>query len=661
MKVPRIQIPAGLGGLPLVSITLAVVWLVTGLGIGLGFHADLADADAKLRAVARQVIHQPELRVPGRLLPVAQSLMPGFESNEMFAFLRREGGDDGGAQERFDERAAAALAQFDAHPSRVLGLVPAQPTVPAFFSHTLVPASVVHGLLTVVIFLLAAPLLERLWGWRLLLPAMTIMALSGAGAYVLLHYDADRALLGGGAIVAGLVAAVLARLRSEEVDFLGWLPPSVSAELEAPAWVLGVAWGVYELVAWLSMPAGVPGLAHAPGFVAHAGGALAGLSLALGFERLGWEIEPPVVERKRAPAAQFDLGRVREMVAAGEGDEALEMLEAAVSRNSGHRDAVSFYFELCCERGEPKRAAPALAQLVRVELRRGAEDVAVARWRDLVTHVPNARLDPATLVLIATIVRAEGDQELVGVALQQVVDSDCLAASIAAEAARLAADVSADLARKAARVALADAELDAGVRAELEALMRATDAEEPKGEDVPFEPTGKELPPNAFFADQDRSAFGDLDDLSAVEEFPSGAVTEAVPKALDLEGIVLHSDEAGEQRVDYARVRAVSVVGVHGLGPKPILLIDLLVDGEDSGRPLGVIRLRSDRFDPRSLASDTSAGIEALRNVVGQILAGSEALPLPDAQSAVLRPPKLYESLAAYEQEVLTPAGRQLV
>ena len=85
----------------------------------------------------------------------------------------------------------------------------------------------------------------------------------------------------------------MARFRTEEVDFLAWLPESASAELVAPAWMLAGVWGAYEVAAWLSMPVGVPGLAHSPGFAAHAGGAVIGVAFALGLERLGWEKAAP--------------------------------------------------------------------------------------------------------------------------------------------------------------------------------------------------------------------------------------------------------------------------------------------------------------------------------------------------------------------------------
>ena len=171
--------------------------------------------------------------------------------------------------------------------------------------------------------------------------------------------------------------------------------------------------------------------------------------------------------------------------------------------------------------------------------------------------------------------------------------------------------------------------------------------------------SGREVARGTFHEEKDRGAFGPPEDLGPREDFPAGAVREAVLRSLDLEGFVVDRPEEGELRVDYGRVRAISVVGVHGLGPKPVLLIDVLVDGAGAQHPLSALRLRSDRFDPVRLAPGSRSGIEALRTLVGQLLAGSEASPLPDSRSVVLRPPKVFESIPAYEQEVLGPAGRR--
>jgi hypothetical protein len=102
------------------------------------------------------------------------------------------------------------------------------------------------------------------------------------------------------------------------------------------------------------------------------------------------------------------------------------------------------------------------------------------------------------------------------------------------------------------------------------------------------------------------------------------------------------------------------VAGVHGLGPKPVVIIDLLIDGGGSEGPLRVIRLRSDRFDPRPLAPGVDGPLDALRSLVQAILSRSKAQPLPDPDAAAARPVRMYQSLEEYHEQVLRKAGREL-
>jgi hypothetical protein len=107
-------------------------------------------------------------------------------------------------------------------------------------------------------------------------------------------------------------------------------------------------------------------------------------------------------------------------------------------------------------------------------------------------------------------------------------------------------------------------------------------------------------------------------------------------------------------------LRAVAVAGVQGLGPKPVVLLDLLVDGGATGRPLRVLRLRSDRFSPRRLVPEAPGPVDALRALVERLLTRSAARALPDAEGAALRPVRVFADLAAYHAEVLRPAGAEL-
>jgi membrane associated rhomboid family serine protease len=669
---PRIELPDWLAlppwmrRLPALSLGLVVVWLLVNLIVQVGFASHRQSVERGLREAVSFVIHNPVVEVDERLLPAVRAVMPNFDSNEMFAFLRKGQAKHDGTtpQERFDVLSASAFDALDSHPYRVLGIVPADLSVNGFLTHPFVHSGWAHLLATLVLFLLAAPVLEELWGRRLFAASLALMALVSGGAFALAHIGADRALVGASAVVAGLVAAVLVRFRDEEVDFLSWLSPFAEVELSTPAWVLAVPWAAYEIFLWWLVQGALPGgVDNAVGYTAHAAGALVGGLSALGIARLGWEERPSHALQtvaKQARAERFDFQKVLEARAAGDGDAAYAMLKAELQRSARNRDAVTTFWEMAIERGVGEEAAPAMLQLVREELRRGAEEVAVAQWREVAQQLPRTLPDPSTLLrLVPIIQRVDGDEHAI-LALQQALDerNEGLTATAAAQAARLAADLEPELAVGAARRALSSKALEEGLRLELEQML----ARLAPGEDG--DPRDSEKPepaPSVFYEESDRSAFGDVGDLSALDDaFPDGAVSDALPRALEPEVLRLEVAGQGQTGLAYTRLRAVAVAGVHGLGPKPVVVIDLLVDGAGTEGPLRVIRLRSDRFDPRPLAPGVDGPFDALRWLVQAILSRSDAQPLPDPDGAAARPVRMFQSLEDYHEQVLRKAARDL-
>lgn len=673
MQLPRVDLPDlpdWLTRLPAVSVGIAVVWLVSALVVQVGFAQHRERVEDEVHAAVRFAINNPVVRIQPRLLPAVRAVMPGFDSNEMFAFLRHAGASDGGAtlQERADLLSARAFASLDSHPHRVLGLVPADVSPYGFLSHWLVHAGWLHLSVTLVIWLLAAPLLEAMWGRRVFAGAVVFLALGGAGAFVAVHHDADRALLGASAVCAGLAAAVVVRFRAEEVDFLRWLSSFTAVEFLAPAWVLGALWVLSELALWWVVPGSLPaGLDNDVGLAAHAAGALLGAGLCSAIAQLGWEerfgrATAPLAETS---AARFDFARVLKLRARGENDRAFEMLRAEVTRSARHRDAVTTFWEMCAERDCVYEAVPAMHSLMGEELRRGAVEVAVAQWRELAGRAPDSFPEaPLLLKLVPAVRHVDGDEQA-AIVLHQLLNPRNRGVTPAqyARAALLAVELDSELAVEAARRALAG-ELDTAGSAQMRELLRhlapAQEEGEPAAPKRGDDSGEKEVAPSVFYQESDRSAFGEAGDLSALDDsFPNGAVVEAVPQALEAAGVRITTGD-GEQTIAGTRVRAVAVAGVHGLAAKPVVLIDLLIDGPGTEGPLRVIRFRSDRYDPRRLAPDSSSPLKALRHVALALLRSCAARPLPDAESAACRPVRIYESLAQYEDGVLRPAARNL-
>ena len=112
--------------------------------------------------------------------------------------------------------------------------------------------------------------------------------------------------------------------------------------------------------------------------------------------------------------------------------------------------------------------------------------------------------------------------------------------------------------------------------------------------------------------------------------------------------------ERGKASLGLDRVDAIAVAGVRGLKAKPIVLIDLITNWtSDSSQPLKIVRLRSDRFDPRNLVDATGTGLAALKAWIALLLEESGAMPLPDAASAAGQPFQMQPDLETYEREIL--------
>ena len=428
-----------------------------------------------------------------------------------------------------------------------------------------------------------------------------------------------------------------------------------------PAWLLAVPWLLYETSLWWSVPGAFPlGVDHAPGHVAHVLGALVGV--AAGFplaKRIG---EFGRASQPRAGGGRpqvYSAERVMQLRARGADDEAFAMLASEVAKSARNREAVLLYFEMAVDRGEAKKVAPYVLRLIREELRRGARDQAIAHWAMLTNNEPDALLDPTTLVDLLPDIRASKGAAAAAVAVQQATrhDNPGLSTVLAATIARFAEDLDPDVATHAAKRALSANDLPATGRAELEGIVERLreDYQEP----LPPPVVTAEVAPDVFYEAQDRSLFGEAAELSEtvreVETFPGVHVSEAVPRLLEDDGLEMEVSGRGPARLAYDRLRGVAVAGVRGVTAKPIVLLDLLLDGpEPTTTPLRVVRFRSDCYDPRVLVSVSGAPLDALLGLVAEIVKRARVLPISEVTAA--NQIATFESLDEYQLRVLRVA-----
>jgi len=177
---------------------------------------------------------------------------------------------------------------------------------------------------------------------------------------------------------------------------------------------------------------------------------------------------------------------------------------------------------------------------------------------------------------------------------------------------------------------------------------------EPDAESAPAPRAKSQLEIAALEEDWDALKLLDEDPAPAPgPRFASLKLSEAKPVALGDAALTLALEDGRRVQLAYTKLDAISLAAVRGLAARPVLLVDLLAGWRSlEGGELRCVRLRSDRFDPRKLASAPNP-LSALRAFVAQLVerSGSVALGAADpARADALEP---YSDLATYEREVL--------
>ena len=102
------------------------------------------------------------------------------------------------------------------------------------------------------------------------------------------------------------------------------------------------------------------------------------------------------------------------------------------------------------------------------------------------------------------------------------------------------------------------------------------------------------------------------------------------------------------------KVQGVAVAEVAGIADVPVVVIDLLMDfRSDEDTPLRVVRLRADEFDPLALMPEEADSSGALQAFLSKLMEHTHAVPLPDPEAALGLVVPHFDSLDAYEQQVL--------
>jgi hypothetical protein len=127
--------------------------------------------------------------------------------------------------------------------------------------------------------------------------------------------------------------------------------------------------------------------------------------------------------------------------------------------------------------------------------------------------------------------------------------------------------------------------------------------------------------------------------------------------ALDEDGLSIAVAGGRTARVTYEMIEAIAIAELPGDDRDGVLVIDLLLNWNtnDDG-PLRAIRLLAEGFETNALSASTDDASMELRDAVAEILDKSQASPLPDPDSVLGLSVQRFESVEAYERDILQVA-----
>lgn len=406
---------------------------------------------------------------------VAELLMIEVEEPDVLDLLeRRYPWEEAEQQLELDQLADRFLERFDAQPFRRLGLNPASLQPSAWLTHMFTHAGILHLLGNMFLLFLAGACIEDVWGRPLYGVFYLVAGVTGAAFHMFMYPGADIPLVGASGAVSGVLGAFLVRYWSTRIRFFYWFFFFVRGTFRAPAWLMLPLWFGNELLNASVMDALMPGgggVAH----WAHVGGFAFGVVGALAIRKLRIEERfiRASIDSKVTLVSNEAIDRALDARAKGNPEVAYEILSEELRQNRSNYDAALAMWDIARELGRTDDAAPAMAGVVRHDVKNGNFEQGLERVREMDARAPSAPIEPLVLLRLGNALVERGMMEGARLVLRKAV-ADVGAAiptAVALRLARLARDVDPEAARRAARVALDSPELDPVDRVDLERLL----------------------------------------------------------------------------------------------------------------------------------------------------------------------------------------------
>lgn len=341
---------------------------------------------------------------------------------------------------------------------------------------------------------------------------------------------------------------------------------------------------------------------------------------------------PPTVEELRE--------RLRELRRMGYTEEAWRLVQQECQRRPQELELGRLLWEVAvtCDRSD--EAAPYLMRCIQQEARAGQNELATFHYFELIDRVgADYPVDFETRVRLAEAMFAGKQEEEAAELLARVHEQVEPGMVVAARwrAARIAAMVRSKSAGELCPPLLADPSLPEPQKNELAAIWEWA---RQQGLRVPASEVRHGAPIELSV------------DTAVTRQLQ---VIPAVPYDLDGEKIGLDlGTQGGRRRMALSAVQAVATARIEDGRNPAYIVLDLLLDSLWVDKEvLRTVRLRTLDFDPRVVVADSPDPQMALTTLIDNVLAISQAQPLPDAEAARGRPFHGFTSLREYESAVL--------
>jgi hypothetical protein len=504
-----------------------------------------------------------------------------------------------------------------------------------------------HLIGNLLMLIVMGPAIEDRWGRLTYGGAYVFSGLFAAGLYMAMAHDGSIPMVGASGAIAGVLGAFVVRLWKTKIKYAYFLwirLRPIWGTFEAAAWVMLPLWFLYELAQ--ALVADSVGISGGVAYWAHVGGFIGGVGAAGLVKTLKIEeniVHPSVEAKLTVWEATPDLEAAMEARTRGDDAESLAILTAAFERRPDE-DVCLALWDAAVLCNQPEAGAAAITRAIREAAKRGDMELALRHWSELSDRVPTAFIDPGTLLRLIPQLLDENQKDRAVLALRQAVhpDNTGLTPGLAMRIVEVAKSLDPASALAAAQAAIASPDLHDAKRPKLQSLITSLESRgvavpEPRAERTDVAPVVDEL--------------GSV----ALARFGQAKLTEARPVRLEPGALHVVLEDEREAAISFAKIQAIAVAAVADQGPKPVLLIDLLANwNESEAELLRGVRLRSNRFDPRKLLGDPDASARiAFARFVAELIEACQAVPVPDREACMGKPFARYDSIADYERELL--------